>query len=349
MLGAAWLPTSFPVTLPWPGGSAGDWAGAMQWGATLAAEILAGNPDVTIRQVHDPVLRGALCGATVTLHLRWRALPAAYVDFLRTRLRPGGATVLLRDLRTWPVLDGPAGHSFQIGSPTAGWSHADYHADLPAFRHLLESLGVQRWAPPHRAVSRQYAEPAGDPGLGPRLRELTAATGNPTHRVLYGWPDMLSACVAEIYRDHLRVAPDQGRHCVVETGRLLDPRGVLDRGLVPYWCESAALSAVDAAEWWLAGSEPFDSVTVLPEPPGTDCAAHAELMHWRSLAAFGHHVGRVDGLAAGRYPMLPMSGRHAVRVVGETAEPRPLAPPLTMVQVIGALRRNAATLGLLVG
>ena len=35
-LGAPWLPTSFTVTVPWPGGSVGDWTGGMEWGAKLA-------------------------------------------------------------------------------------------------------------------------------------------------------------------------------------------------------------------------------------------------------------------------------------------------------------------------
>ena len=35
-LGAPWLPTTFTVTVPWPDGNAGDWTGAMEWGAKLA-------------------------------------------------------------------------------------------------------------------------------------------------------------------------------------------------------------------------------------------------------------------------------------------------------------------------
>jgi hypothetical protein len=321
----------------------------MGWGAELARTIMAGNPDVTVRQVHDPVLRGPLCGTTVTLRLRWRTLPAAYAEFLRTRLRRGGASFLLRDLRTWPVLDGTAGHSFQVGSPTAGWAHADYQADLPEFRRLLEGIGVERWSRPYRDAPAQYAETAGDPAIGPRLREHSVANRAPTYRLLYGSPELLSACVADLYRDRLRPGPGQGRHCVVETGRLLDPLGVLRHGLVPYWCESASRAGVEAAEWWLAGSEQFDEVTVLPEPPGTDCSAHAGLVHWRSLATFAARHGRVDRLTAGRYPLLPLSPRHAARVVGDLAAPRPPARPMTPPEVVGALRTSASALGMLIG
>jgi hypothetical protein len=55
LLGAPWLPTAFTVTVPWAGGSVGNWPGAMEWGAELAGRITANNPDVSVRQVHDPV------------------------------------------------------------------------------------------------------------------------------------------------------------------------------------------------------------------------------------------------------------------------------------------------------
>ena len=119
-LGAAWLPTSFTVTVPWPGGSPEDWPGAREHGARLARRMMAGNPGITVRQVHDPVLRGPLSGTTVALHVRWRTLPEAYRTVLRSRLAPGGASILVRDLRTWPMLAGPPGYTFQIGSPTSG-------------------------------------------------------------------------------------------------------------------------------------------------------------------------------------------------------------------------------------
>lgn len=340
-LGGAWLPTSFPVTLPWPDGSVGDAAGAADWGGILAREIMERNPSVTVRQVHDPVLRGPLCGATVTLRLRWRELPAAYADFLRRC----ESSLLLRDMRTWPVMDGPSGFSFQVGSAANGLGHDDHRPGHPTFRRLLDAIGADGWSRPLRETPVRYAETAGDPALDPQLRELAAEIGRPAYRVLYGTPEALSACVADLYRDHFGPESD----LLIETGRLLDPAGVASRGLVPYWCESASRRAFAAAESWLAGSEPFDDITVLPEPPGTDCETHAGLAHWRSLAGFAAGRGRVDRTAAGRFPLLPMATEHAVRVVADAADPGQEPSPLTVPQVIDALRTNAVVMGLLVG
>jgi hypothetical protein len=347
-LGAAWLPTEFAVTLPWPGGSAGDWAGALAYGAGPAGQIVAGNPAVTVRQVHDPVRRGPLCGSTLSLHVRWLQLPPAYRSFLRTRLAPEGASVLLRDIRTWPVHEVAPRQTFQIGSPVSGWRLADYTIDNPSFRRLLEGVGVQRWPAPCLDTPLRYAETAGEPELELDLRRTAAETYRPAQRVLYPNPESLSACVADLYRSWLGGEQGGGDRCVVETGRLLDPWQVLATGAVPYWCESASRRAVDAAEWWLAGSAAFGSVSVLPEPPGTACEAHADVRQWRSLAAFAGRRPWVDRPALTRYPLFPLPTGHAANLPPAVPAQRAESPRLSMARALSALRMTGAALGLLV-
>ena len=328
-LGASWLPTGFTVTVAWPGGSVGDWHAARQRGAVIAGQLLAANPTVTVRQVHDPVQRGPLCGSTLTLHVRWRRLPSAYRSFLQGRLRPGGASVLLRDVRVWPVRDPGPEYSFQVGSPAGGWTLTDYTADHPPFRRLMQGIGSERWADPRPGTHPRYAEAAGDPSLEAQLRELAAEAGHRTHRVLYAEPETLSACVADLYRDWYRAQGWGGDRCVVETGRLLDPWRVLAAGAVPYWCESASRQAAAAAEQWLAGSAGFDAVTVLPQPPGTRCDAHADRAQWPAMAAFPRRRSHVDSQAMARYPLLPPPTSHAAQVLDAQVPPLK-RPPATM-------------------
>jgi hypothetical protein len=344
-LRGAWLPTSFTVRVPWPGGRAGDWAGAGEAGGAVAERIMAANPSVTVRQVHDPVLDGPLCAATITLHVRWRRLPAAYGTFLRSRLRPGAMSLVFRDVRTWPVLDLGPGHTLQVGSPVTGLAFEEYDIDRPAFRRTLRDLGHDEWSRPGRETLPRYAERAGEPGLEPQLREVAAESGYRSYRILYRGPASLSALVADLYREYVPA----GTACLIETDRLLDPGGVLERGLVPYWCESAAAPTVAEAEQWLAGSVPFDRVAVLPEPPGTAAGPHAGLRLWRSLAAFASRGGWVDRQAAGRYPRLPLSRSNAVRITAETAEAGRPGPPMNPERALDAFRRRGPLLGMFVG
>ncbi|HEY0536474.1 MAG TPA: hypothetical protein VGD29_33215 [Actinoplanes sp.] len=341
----AWLPTGFTVRVPWPGGRAEDWRGAGEAGGAVAARILNANPTVSVRQVHDPILDGPLCAATITLHVRWRRLPTAYRNFLRSRLRPGALSLVLRDVRTWPVLDLGAGHTLQVGSPVTGLTYDHYDNIRPAFRKILRDLGQDGWSGPGRDMLPRYAERAGEPGLEPQLRALAAESGQRAHRVLYRGPATLSAVVADLYREH----EPSGDACLVETDRLLDPRGVLERGLVPYWCESAAAPTVASAEEWLAGSRPFARVAVLPSPPGTTAPTHAQLRQWRSLAAFGGRGGWVDRQAAGRYPRLPLSRSNAVRMAAETGPAGRPMRPMSAERVLSGLRRQGPLLGMFVG
>jgi hypothetical protein len=343
-LGAPWLPTSFVLNVQWPDGAAGDWQGALRRGSAVAAEIVGGNPDVTVRQVHDPVRRGPLSASTLTLYVRWRRLPAAYREFLATRLDPGGRPLLLRDTRTWPVRIGWPGFTFQVGSPVTGWRPGDHTTANPSFAALLDRLGGGAWAPPDHGLDRRYAELAGEPALEADLR--AAAPG--TSRVLYPTPGTLSACVADLYRDRLLREGRGGDRCQVETERLLDPWQVLAAGLVPYWCESAAAPTVAEAECWLAGSEPFTRVDVLPAPPGTDCDAHATPAQWLVPAWFAEQSGHLDRTAMRRYPELPMPTSHAAAAL--LTRERTAMPPsrLPMAEVLAGLRRSGGPLGILV-
>ncbi|MFI7601699.1 hypothetical protein [Actinoplanes sp. NPDC049681] len=344
-LGAPWLPDGFTVTVPWPGGAVGDWESAMEWGAIIADSIVAANPDVSVRQVHDPVQRGSLCGATVTLHVRWRRLPAAYRGFLRSRLEPGAAALMIRDVRTWPVLELAPGHSFQLGSPVSGWEPDDYTPDNPAFRRTLAALDEVLWASPYQDVRQGTAEVAGDPDFGADLRRCATTP----FRIRYARPSALSAFVAGLYRRWLAAERGGGDHCLVSSGTLVDPWLTLTAGLVPYWLESATRQSVEAAEWWLAGSAGFDTVTVLPQAPGSRSEAYAPAAQWRSVAAFARLRPHTDPLALSHYPLFPLPAAHASTVLA-TAAPLGAVPPprLTADEVVAALGSGGAALGLLV-
>jgi hypothetical protein len=136
---------------------------------------------------------------------------------------------------------------------------------------------------------------------------------------------------------------------VVETGRLLDPWRIMAAGAVPYWCESGSRQAAAAAEQWLAGSTGFDAVTVLPQPPGTQCDAHADRAQWMAMAAFARRRSHVDSQAMARYPLRPLPTSRAAQVLN--AQLPPLKPPpatMTMDEAIRNLARNGLRFGMMV-
>ncbi|MFG3644580.1 hypothetical protein ACGF3C_30335 [Micromonospora sp. NPDC047762] len=349
-LGVPWLPAGFEMTVHWSDGAVDRPGDAAEHGAALSARLLVGNADLHLRQVHCPASRGALTGATVSLTATWRALPAAYARFLADRLVPGAPVLLVRDARTWPVLERGPGHSFQVGCPGSGLDPVDFHPDSHALRQVLRSVGgdATRWEPPEVSVPSAYAEHGVDSGFELAARDWSTRHQHPLHRVLVPRPAALSAGVADLYRRWLRRAGKTGDRLVVECGRLLDPWQVVRAGLVPYWCENATRRSVDEAEWWLAGSEPFSSVDVLPEPPGVRSPALAGLPQWLAVAGFGRRRRALDRTTARGYPVTSVPTRRATEVLRAQPYDLPAPPPLGVAEALAVLRDSGGHQGLLV-
>ncbi|TDB73087.1 hypothetical protein [Micromonospora sp. KC723] len=349
-LGVPWLPAAFEMTAHWSQGAVDHPSAALDHGATITARILSGNPDLHVRQVHCPASRGALAGATVSLVARWRALPRAYARFLADRVTPGAPLLLVRDARTWPVLDEGRGHSFQVGSPSSGLDPVDFHPDAHALRQVLRSAGgdAARWEPPGVSAAREQAEHGVEAAFADSARQWAGRHGHGLHEVFYPHPGALSAAVADLYRHWLRRAGKTGDRLVVECGRLLDPWQVVRAGLVPYWCENATRRSVEQAEWWLAGSAPFSSVDVLPDSPGMRSPALAGLPQWLAVAAFGRRRRALDRTAARGYPVATVPTRRATEVLRNQPYDLPAPPALTAAEALAALRSEGAPLGLAV-
>ncbi|WP_346123469.1 hypothetical protein [Micromonospora coerulea] len=349
-LGMPWLPATFELTAHWTQGAVDRPRAALDHGAALAARLLAGNADVHVRQVHCPASRGALAGAAVSLAVRWRRLPPAYARFLADRLEPDAAVLLLRDGRTWPVLDEGRGHSFQVGSPASGLDPVDFHPDAHALRQVLRSAGGDgaHWEPPEVSTPAGYAEHGVESDFDHSAREWTGRHGHPLHQVFFPQPDAFSAATADLYRRWLRRCGKTGDRLVVECGRLLDPWQVVRAGMVPYWCENATRRRVEGVEWWLAGSEPFSSVDVLPEPPGVRSPALAGLPQWLAVAAFGRRRRSLDRGSARGYPVTSVPTRRATEVLRNQPYDLPVPPPLRVGDALDVLRDVGAHQGLLV-
>ncbi|MGC5020022.1 hypothetical protein [Micromonospora sp. DT47] len=349
-LGVPWLPAAFEMTVHWTRGAVDQPRAALDHGAALAARLLAGNPDLHVRQVHCPASRGALAGTTVSLTARWQALPLAYARFLADRLEPNAPLLLVRDARTWPVQDEGRGHSFQLGCPSSGLEPVDFHPDSHALRQVLRSAGGDgaRWEPPEVSAAREHAEQGVEVGFEVGVRQWAQRRRHALHQVLFPQPAALSAATADLYRRWLRAAGKTGDRLVVECGRLLDPWQVVRAGMVPYWCENATRRSVEGVEWWLAGSEPFSSVDVLPESPGMRSPALAGLPQWLAVAAFGRRRRALDRTAARGYPVASVPTRRATEVLRGQPYDLPVPPPLAVDDALAGLRDGGAPLGLAV-
>ncbi|GAA2352860.1 hypothetical protein [Dactylosporangium salmoneum] len=343
-LGVPWLPAAFELPTAdiatfdgtAPNGVAADGAAAAKAGERNARPILEANPDVAVRQVYDPVWRGWSASATAYAVVRWQRLPDAYREFIADRLRPDAPIIVTRDVSRWLTVGGQPGYTFQLGGRATGLTPGDYYdrrtAPGPSPDGPEDSDG-------ERSVDRGFVED---------LRRFAAAHAHPVRQVLYRHPDVLSGAVADLYRDWLRAGERTGNRLVVECGRLLDPWHVVRAGLVPYWCEYPLRSAVRAVSWWLAGSEPFTSIDVLPEPPGVTLPTTAPLAEWEAVAAFGTRHALVDSRCARAYPGGGVPAHHATQVLRTQPHDLPYLPFMEAEETLTSLAQRGQADGLLV-
>ena len=185
------------MTVHWSGGAVDRPAAALEHGAALAARLLAGNPDLHLRQVHCPASRGALAGATVSLAARGGPAGRRTPGSWPTGWRPAPRCCWCATPGTWPVRDVGPGHSFQVGCPASGLDPVDFHPDSPALRQVLRSVGGDgaRWEPPEVVTCRRATPSTGvEPGFELAVRAAgPAGTGTALHRVLVARPEALSA------------------------------------------------------------------------------------------------------------------------------------------------------------
>jgi hypothetical protein len=342
MLGVPWLPAGFELATPdvavreqSVGSTAADNTAAAEAGERAAQAVLTANPDVAVRQVYDPVWRMWSSPAAAYSVVRWQRVPDAYRELIAERLQPGAPIIVTRDVGRWQTVAGSPGYTFQLGSRASGLTPDDYLDRRGA--------GVLRDQPADSDGERSV-----DRGLVEDLRRFAAAHGHPVRQVLYRHPDVLSGAVADLCRDWLRAGDRTGNRLIVECGRLLDPWHVLRAGLVPYWCEHPLRSAVRAVSWWLAGSEPFTAVEVLPEPPGVALPTTAPLAEWEAVAGFATRHPLIDPRCARAYPNGAVPAHHATQALRTQPPDLPYLPFLDATSALAGLAERGHTDGLLV-
>ncbi|MET7398571.1 hypothetical protein ABZS66_34295 [Dactylosporangium sp. NPDC005572] len=334
-LGVPWLPVAFEV--PTPEVAAGEQPTAD--GLRHARDILDANPDVTVRQVYDPVWRGWSGTTAAYAVVRWQRLPPAYREFVADRLTPDAPVIMVRDVSRWLTVPGGAGYTFQLGSRASGLTPGDYYDRSDTGDPGISGEGDPEDSDGERCVDR---------GLVEDLRRYATAHSHPVRQVLYRHPDVLSGAVADLYREWLREGDRTGNRLAVECGRLLDPWHVLRAGLVPYWTEYPLRSAVRSLTWWLAGSEPFTSVDVFPEPPGMPLPTVAHLSEWEAVAGFATRHGLVDRRCARAYPSGMVPAHHATQALRGHPYDLPYLPHVDPDAALSALAQSSQTDGLLV-
>ncbi|MEY8038169.1 hypothetical protein [Saccharopolyspora cebuensis] len=324
LAGVPWLPQTVLVPVRHRGLHPDEPRAAVDGLAAARAAILTANPTVGLHHMHDANQDRLMIRRMAYFRLKYRRLPAAYADFLRARLQPGG-TVLVADCgQRWPTTTTGERQVFQHGA-VGGLTAEEYAEGGPRVARFLAEQGspYSRWDAPPPDTSSPEAEWGFDPALLPDLARLCEQEGWRLERLRFEHPDTLSAPVARIYRDWYAehgIPPDR---LLVGCFALLDVHLPLRQGRVPYWTTFGTRSARDTLLDHLADGPDYDEIDLGLFSHGTCSAGLANIEDWDEVLRLARHRGDYCGVDREVYPQDFASN---VRFHAQLAARGPAAP-----------------------
>jgi hypothetical protein len=282
-LGSPFLPQTFVTTLK--GGSPnGDARIYLERSREAALRIADQNPRLLTIQHYDPVHDGWLTRWVNHLRFKLLELPAAYVEFIRARLEPGGALVFLEGGAKWLHYRLGARSLFQVG----GWGGIPAREFLEGSPRLSEyarrtGLRYASWALDEYPLEEgPESEWGSESELAETLERFCAREGYRFVRIRLDHPNDFS---------HLAFAA--ARLCIEKEGRT--PLGVVvemfsqfdstaaRRGeLLPLWL---VFNTVDSLEYLKAMLARFPSQAVVFFSPLATFSITPDLVPWRDWQA----------------------------------------------------------------
>jgi hypothetical protein len=282
-LGMPWLPQTLLIPLRWKGNDPARPDRALQFGASVAPQLLRRNPDIALHHMHDANQDQLMIGQMAYFRVKRQRLGAAYERFIRDRLAPGAPIIVLADDSTWPVTKVADRHVFQVGAQ-GGIAPQDYdwHGIIPD-------------------AEAPEAEWGFDGTLLEDVTRFAAETGHPVQVLRYPHTHALSGPIADLQYSLLADAGITADRLLVESFLLIDPTRTREAGLVALWTMFPVESAVRAtADHLWSNPARYRSVHIGLFPHGVESRGIAEPSLWRETLS-GVEVDFL-GVDTRRYP-----------------------------------------------
>jgi hypothetical protein len=321
-VGGPFLPQAFVVILR-GGAYDGNPETYRRLGQPLALRLAERNPDLLTIQHYDPVHDEWMTRYANHLRFKLLDLPAAYRDFLRARLEPGGAVVYLDSGASWLRYRLGARSFFQVG----GWgdiSAQEFIASSPRLRAYAQRVGLTR----HAWGLRDYPLETGpesewgtEPGLGAALERFCAAEGYRFVPIHLPEPHDFSRLAFTAAAARLAAAGRPPAGVLIEMFTQFDPYAALQADLLPLWLIFNTHDSLEFLQSMRPSFPPAAPVffsplaTFTPTPDLTPFAAWEAALagtDWRSIGARpSHYPADAAALSHWQEPLRAWAAAHA--------------------------------------
>ena len=302
-LGAPWLPQTFLIPVRHLRVDVDQPRSALEFGREHAPRLLDANPDLQLHQMHDPCQDRLMAQGMAYFRIKRRSLGEAYERFLRERLAPGGAIILVDCRHAWPTTSVGPRHVFQFGG-SGGPTPQEYLRGSPRVAAWMTGAGLprQRWDAPEPDGESPEAEWGFEDSLGADVERIVAQLRCPVVRIVFDEPQDASPFVAELYRWWYRQRGLECTRLLVESFILMDPWWTLRLGAVPFWAKFNTEPAADGLERYLDAAEPYDVIDLTLFSHGVSSIALAAIERWQAILARARRSGSLLGVDPQAYP-----------------------------------------------
>ena len=304
-LGIPWLPQTFLMPVARSGLKPDDPRSDLQWGLEPGRILLENNPDVRLHHMHDPNQDRLMIHRMTYFRLKRLRLGAAYENFLRRALDPGGTILVIECGLQWPTTRCGERHFFQFGA-LGGATVDEYHHGGPRVADYLARYHspVRSWDPPQPNGQSPEAEWGFEPALRHDLERLAEKHRWNIRRVIFEQPEDLSPLVADFYRwwnRQERGLPDN--RLVVDSFILMEPFWTVVTGSTPFWMVFNKEPSARALTDYLDRSErQFDEIFMMLFSHGVNSIGLVPIEKWRELLRRARTNSGFIGVDENTYP-----------------------------------------------
>jgi hypothetical protein len=305
-LGGPFLPQAFVVSLK-RGSMTGNVNEYLHRSLDTALRIADENPNLLTIQHYDPIHDGWMTRFINHLRFKLLDLPSTYVDFIKSRLEPGGAVVYLDSQASWlRYRVGP--HSvFQVGG-WGGISPEEFLEGSERIRTYAHKAGMKftDWKLQDYLLERgPESEWGSEPGLDQALESFCKLEGYRFIRISLPHPADFSRLAFATALKLLEKEDRQPSGVLVEMFSQFDANSAREAGLLPFWLIYNTLDSLDDLKkmtpQFPQGKpvffSPLATFSITPDlVPWEDWAAALERLDWINIGTRPSHYP-ADALA----------------------------------------------------
>jgi hypothetical protein len=235
-LGGPFLPQAFVVTLK-RGSMNGDVNEYLHRSLDTALRLANENPGLMTIQHYDPVHDAWLTRFVNHLRFKLLDLPSAYIEFIKSKLEPGGAVVYLEGGASWLRYRVGPRSVFQVGG-WGGISAEEFLESNDRLRVCARRAGLKftDWKLKDYPLEKgPESEWGSEPGLAEALEAFSRSEGYRFVRIPLPHPNDFSRLAFAAAQKLLKKESREPAGTLIEMFSQFDATAAMQSGLLPLW------------------------------------------------------------------------------------------------------------------